>query len=182
MKRLFVAIPISEEIKAKIKPIINSLSNIGAEVNPVSLDNLHCTIKFLGSVEENKVNEIIEIVSAIATEQSSFSIKIQNVGVFPSYEQIKVVWIGAESPKMVLLIKKINHSLIHIRKEDREEIPHFTIARIKSGKNKELLKKYLQTIQNQEFGEMMVNKMMLYESELTPQGSRYRILSEFNLP
>lgn len=179
MKRLFVAIPISEEVKAKIKPALAGLQITGADLNLVSLENIHFTLKFLGNVDENKIKEIEEKLSAL--EQAHFSIKIKNVGVFPSYERIKVIWIGAESPELIPLMKKINQELNYIRNEDQEEISHLTIARVKSGKNKEALKAYLQTIQNQEFGEMVVNHFVLYESELTPADPIYQVLKEFKL-
>lgn len=181
MKRLFIAIPISEEVKAKIKPVISHLQTIGADLNLVSLNNIHFTLKFLGEVEKHKITAIAEKLAALVQEQPAFPITITKVGVFPSYEQIKAIWIGAESPELIPLMKQINQELNYIRKEDREEIPHLTIARVKSGKNQEALKAYLQTIQNQEFGRMMVNSLVLYESELTPAGPIYRVLGEFKL-
>ena len=78
-------------------------------------------------------------------------------------------------------MKKITTKLDYIRKDVHEEVPHLTIARMKSGRNKEQLKEALQQVEHREFGSMIVEKIILYESELTPEGPVYTIVGEFPL-
>ena len=179
-KRLFIGVPISENVREKTIPLLNSLSEIAADMNLVAPQNLHFTIKYLGDVDKSKVNEIKEKLNSI--EQNKFTISLQNVGVFPSFDRINVIWIGAEGKEFIPLMKKVNEQLDYIRKNDhKEEIPHLTIARVKTGRNRELLQKWLQENQNNEFGEMEINKIILYKSELTPKGLVYTVLEEFPL-
>ncbi len=179
MKRLFIGVPVAEEIKAKINPLIEELSASGADVKLVPLGNLHLTLKFLGEVEEEKISEIIQKLSVLS--QQSFSISFQAVGVFPSLERINVIWIGIQSPELLSLIKDINAALDYIRKEEREEKPHLTLARMKSAKNKETIQKLVQKYGHASFGAMLIDKFFLYESELKPEGPEYNILKEFQL-
>lgn len=181
MKRLFIAISPSERIKEKIKLLVAGLQDIGADVNFVSPENIHFTLKFLGEVEDDNIEEIKEKLLSIAKTQRIFSLKIKKIGVFPSYERINIIWIGAESPELIILMKKVNYTLNHIYTEEREEVPHLTIARVKSEKNKEALKEHLQNVKNREFGEMVITKIILYESELTPKGPIYTVVEEFKL-
>jgi len=177
MKRLFVAVPISREIKEKIISLIQKLRNTEADLKSVSLENLHFTLKFLGKVEEDKIPEIVAKVMEIPSKP--FSISLQGMGVFPSLERIKVVWAGINGPELISLIKKINQSLNYIRRGEHEESPHLTLARVKSGKNEEKLQRLVEKYKNTLFGEMRVEKMILYESELGKAGPKYTKIKEF---
>ncbi len=177
MKRLFIAVPISEEVKKKIKLLILELQESGADLKLVSMENLHFTLKFLGDVDESKISEIVEKLSLL--KQDSFSISLRGVGAFPSLERINVIWVGIESVELIPLMKKINHSLNYLRKEEHEKTPHLTIARVKSGKDKEKLQKSVEKYKKTLFGEMRVDKIVLFESELGKEGPKYTLIKEF---
>lgn len=180
--RVFIGVPVSEEIKEKIKPLIESLKATGADLNLVSLKNLHFTVKFLGEVSSaNEVEEIKDKLSKIHFKK--FDLKLETVGVFPSLERMNVVWIGIKSGsnELVGLMKKVNGELYYIRKNEHEEIPHLTIARVKTGKNKEKLQEFIKSAEHGKFGSMTVDKLILYKSDLTPEGPVYSELSVFNL-
>jgi 2'-5' RNA ligase len=107
---------------------------------------------------------------------------LEKVGVFPSKELIKVVWIGLSGQEIVHLIQKIEQLLRYLRAEEHQEIvPHLTLARVKSGKNKLQLQEALAQLENSSFGTLPVDKVFLYESRLTPQGPVYNLLQEFDL-
>src|SRR3989344_718565 len=172
IRRLFLAIVISEEVKNNLKLIYNLLKATGADLNLVSLENLHFTLKFLGDVDKENIPDIVEKISSI--KQRPFKVKVQSMGFFPSLEKINVVWVGTESEELISLMKKINIDLDEIRKNEfKEEIPHLTIARVKSGKNREKLKELIVNHKNDVFGEMAVDRIILFESKLTPQGPIY---------
>lgn len=182
MKRLFVGIRVPEEVREKIKPVQEKLIKTGANLTLVSLNNFHFTLKFLGNEEESKIPQIEDKLKKIALDTSSFYFSVQGVGVFPGEERISVVWVGAQSKELVSLMKETNQSLNYIRKsEHEEEIPHLTIARVKSGKNKEELRKVVLEFSSTVFGNVLVDKIMLFESVLTPQGPMYTVVKEFLL-
>ena len=179
MKRLFVAVPVSDDITEKIRPVIEKLKETGADLKFVS--HFHFTLKFLGDVNEKNIQEIEEKLAEIAKKTKAFPICVKSTGVFPSLEKINVVWIGVQDSQFSELMKKITTKLDYIRKDVHEEVPHLTIARMKSGRNKEQLKEALQQVEHREFGSMIVEKIILYESELTPEGPVYTIVGEFLL-
>lgn len=182
MKRLFVAIPVSDEIRQAIGPVAESIVNTGVALRLVSLENLHFTLKFLGDVDESRIPEIEDKLQDIAGNTKRFMIKVKNVGVFPSLEKINVVWLGVEDDSLVSLMKKINQELNYIKPQDhKEEVAHLTIARIKTGKNKGNLLEFLKSIKDKEFGEMEADRMILYESELLPEGQVHKVVKEFQL-
>ncbi|MBI4981055.1 RNA 2',3'-cyclic phosphodiesterase [Candidatus Woesearchaeota archaeon] len=178
MKRLFVGIPLPEEVKAKLKPALNALTETGVKAVPA--DNLHLTIKFLGDVEENKIQEICSKLEILA-KYKPFLIKLKKINTFGE-KQIRVIWVGLESNEMVLLMKRANESLNYIRMDGhQEEIPHLTLARVNKVKDNEELLNILKKYEKVELGEVLVDKFYLYESELTPEGPVYGIVKEFGL-
>jgi len=66
-----------------------------------------------------------------------------------------------------------------IKPNEHEEIPHVTIARIKSSQHTKQLKSVLAQVKTIAFGKMDINKVVLYESVLTPNGPVYTIIEEF---
>ncbi len=179
MKRLFIAVPIAEEVKIKLRLLLQDLQDSKADLKMVSVENLHFTLKFLGDVDEEKISEIIDKLTVI--NQKSFSLSLSGAGVFPSSERIGVLWVGINSPELILLMKKINLALNYIHQEKNEEIPHLTITRVKSGRNKERLRELVQKYKNTSFGEMVVEKIILYESELGKERPKYSKIREFAL-
>ncbi len=180
--RLFLGIPISEEVKAKIRPIVKALVETKADLSLVSLENLHLTVKFLGWVDEQKIPEIKKATSKICQEFSNFSLNFSGVSVFPSLKDIKVVWIGLQSLEMVKLMQKFNSELDYIHKYDYLETkPHLTLARVKSVKNKDQLQEILLKFKEHDFGEMNVDKVVLFQSTLTRKGPIYNVVEEFSL-
>ncbi|MBI2666431.1 RNA 2',3'-cyclic phosphodiesterase [Candidatus Woesearchaeota archaeon] len=178
MKRLFIAIPLSEEAKEKIKQVKSDLQESGADLRSVASENLHFTVKFLGNIQESKIDEIAKKIDDL--QLSSFSIQARGVGVFPSVEHIQTIWVGAENGTLTLLLKKVN-SLFDYQHARKEDTPHATLARVKSEKNKEKLKEVVKRFSQTNFGEIKVEKIILYESELTPQGPVYKIIKEIFL-
>ncbi len=182
MKRLFVAVPISEEIKKALAPVVQGLVETGAELKLVSLEKVHFTFKFLGDVADTKIPEIQEKLQKVAGNNKKSEITVKGAGVFPSLERINVVWIGVEDSSLAVLMKAVDKELNYIKKNDhQEEIPHLTIARVKTGKNKEKLQEFLRGVEKKEFGKMTVDRLILYESELTPEGPIYKVVAEFGL-
>ena len=182
MKRLFVAVPISEEIKDRIKPVLAELSETAADLKLVSFFNLHFTLKFLGDVAEEKIPVIKEKLQKIADDCNKAEVRVKGAGVFPSLEKINVIWIGLEGSSLVPLMKAVNKELGDVKKNSpEEEILHLTIARVKNGRGKEKLQEFVKSLEKKEFGTMMADKLILYKSELTPEGPIYKVVAEFRL-
>ena len=180
MIRLFVGVPVSEEVKKKIKPTITELQELRADLNLVPLENLHFTVKFLGEVDEDEILEIREMLDSI--KLNKFKIKLSKIGAFPSLDRINVIWIGSESQEFISLMKEVDNKLNYIKKNDfKKGVAHLTIARVKSGKNKDKLQEFVKKYAESGFGEMIVDKFFLYKSTLTPSGPVYTSIAEYLL-
>jgi 2'-5' RNA ligase len=180
--RAFIGIKIPDEISSEIFNFSSEkLKSIGGKVKLVEKENIHITLLFLGEIENNKINQIIDELKKIKYE--SFTISVKGIGVFPSLEFPKVVWIGAESDKIIRLHEEIKNRFKEFVEKDESKpfTSHITIARIKSGNISNEVRKLLNENKDIEFGKFQVNEFSLFESKLTPQGPTYKILESFKL-
>lgn len=186
MKRLFIAVPIPDGIKRKVSKLYPLFKETGADLKFVSLANLHFTLKFLGDVEEEMIEKIEERLANICANSDVFEIFLDKVGVFPSFDRIKVLWVGAENNLFSSLVERMEKKLSYIRKDDFQgnSVLHLTFARVKSvlsAIQKKKILKVLVDVKKMDFGRMMVDKVVLYESKLTAKGPIYAVVKEFRL-
>src|SRR3989338_11326448 len=181
-KRLFVGVPLSLEVRQKIaEQLLKPLQQSGADLHLVTAEQLHFTLKFLGDVDESQIERIKEILRQVAASRQPFLVRLQNVGVFPSPEYMRVIWVGVENGDLPALMQELDEKLGFIRKNEQEEKPHVTLARVKSKKNKEQLQLFVTGFQQAALGEMRVTELVLYESTLTAEGAQYEVVGRFGL-
>ncbi len=182
--RLFTAVKISpgeKLLKILELPEDNLKYDKIRWVNP---NNLHITLKFLGETDEKKLPEIIDLHTNICKSHSSFKLNIENIGVFGSSYQPKVIWLGLNPVENIgLIAMELADSLSSIGfKIDRQNfVPHLTIGRVSSIQNNSFFQKVISLHKSQFIQEYIVNKIGLYESILTPKGAIHNIIGEFEL-
>jgi len=182
--RVFIAVDLeSREALANLTALQRSLVGSGADVKLVEPQNLHFTIKFLGEVDAGIVTEVKEILSQI--EAPVIKVVYQGVGAFPSISRPNVIWVGSDKEGGMLLSKlasMVESRLTHLRVGDSKPfVPHLTIARVRSGRNKDALIKIINSNLNTVFGEDTLTKIKLKKSDLTPKGPIYTDLYVKNL-
>lgn len=181
--RVFLAIEIDESLLDKISDVQKQFMECEAPVKYVETENLHCTLKFFGEIDDDKLNEIVEVIENKIKDHEPFKINIKKSGVFPNERYIRVLWIGMEGAEPFTNIQKdLDEDFVKLGfKRERSYKPHLTIGRVKGAKNKiELLSK-LKVFGDVEIGEMDIDKIVLKKSQLTPKGPIYTTLKEFKL-
>lgn len=171
--RTFIALDIPEKIKKIIEKIQEELpSFIGKKTE---LENLHLTLKFLGEIDEKKVELLKEKLSKINFKK--FEASLGEIGVF-NENFIRIVWIKIENCDE--LQKIIDENLEDLFEKEKRFMSHLTIARVKNVKNKnEFLKKLKEIKLEKE--KFLVDKFYLKESILKKEGPVYKNLAEFYL-
>ena len=150
--------------------------------------NIHLTLKFLGDIDDIKLDKIIRIIEDIAKNKNPFQIRISSIGAFPKINFPRVIWVGIDKGDSET--KEIANELeekiakVGIPKEDRPFSSHITIGRTRSPLNREKLVKDLETLASK-FGEenleFNVTKIALFKSTLTPKGPIYEALKEASM-
>jgi 2'-5' RNA ligase len=182
--RIFIAIDISEELREKIADIERKLHSNEFDVKFIEPKNLHITLKFLGDVKEEQINEICNVLEQVSKNFKKFKLFINGLGYFGSPKYIRVIWLGVENgeSEIVSLIKILDEKLMHIRRNEfSRPSPHLTIGRVKTGRNREKLLQKINEFKDVKIGEMIVNEIKLKESVLTKKGPIYTDLKCFKL-
>jgi 2'-5' RNA ligase len=148
----------------------------------VETDNLHLTIKFIGEINENKVEPAKHILSNALEDQKAFDIEVSGLGMYPNKNNPRVIWLGITGGKpLVDIFKILDQALttLDIRPEGRDFTPHLTIARVRRKADKatiiEIGKTY-SAFKVEPLGAITIDQVHLYRSDLTPSGPIYSTL------
>jgi len=183
--RLFVALEIPEAVRENLAAIRENFLSIGSKLRWVPPENLHVTLKFIGSVPAEKLEAIIEALRRVRVDKS---VKLNFNGMGGS--AAGVYWVAIEPcPALEKLAADIDRCLepIGIVKEDRVFHPHVTVARFK---DRGILKKINDLIHENaihgdgrylkcEFGSMTPTEFHLMESKTLPTGPIYSKVQSF---
>ena len=180
--RSFLAFDIdSDFVRKKLTDVQASLVKTGADLKPVEPDNIHITVRFLGNVSPETVEKIF--LSMEKLNFTPFDVKIHGVGAFPDVRYPRVVWAGinqgANDLRQIFSQMEPHLQALGFAPDPKGFSPHLTIARVRTGKNKVELAKYITDNMNFEFGVVRAKCFRLKKSELTPRGPIYSTLKEF---
>lgn len=177
--RLFIAFDLPKNIVEKLVGLQKQIGNELAQIKFVEPENMHLTLKFLGEVEESKVNDIINKLKTVKFKP--FLTSIAEIGVFPNEKFIRVVWIGLKPFDPINdLHERIDSALSGIFKKDDRFQAHITLGRVKFVKDRERLLSVLKAIKMNDITEpFRIEKFMLKKSTLTPKGPIYENLAVF---
>lgn len=184
MPRSFIAIEANEEVRNSLNEVQKELEQTGADLKLVRSENIHMTLRFLGDISEDRVGLFEDVINK-ASKTDPFQIRVKGLGVFPDPGFIRVVWAGVSegSEKVTSLRREVDQELDKINHppDDKEFTPHFTIARVKSGKAKSEINSIVEDKSDEEWGIVKVDRIELKESELTPKGPIYTTLEKAEL-
>lgn len=181
--RAFIAIDVDEKIIDSLVRVQGELASLNCDIKFVERDNIHLTLKFLGEVSSNKINEICKLMDNI--KFPSFMLEVKGIGVFPSLNRPRVVWagVGEGYQKVVDIFKILDSNLrkLNFKSEDEEFTPHITIGRFRSNRNISAFIKFVENYEDVVFGQFNVTCIRLKRSILTPRGPIYSNLYEVKL-
>ena len=193
--RLFIALDIDEAIREKIQLFLHGVSGFAPDARWVKAESLHITLKFIGEKPPEAVEQIKQALSIV--HEAPFEIVFRGFGFFPNPKAARVFWVGIESgPALATLASAIDSTMFScgIAKEDHAFSPHLTLARGGRGsgaparQKSDVPNRTFQHLQEKlaarpvpEFGTMKAREFFLYQSQLSPGGSRYTKLERFPL-
>jgi 2'-5' RNA ligase len=170
--RLFIAIDLDQEDYFK------QIQGQIPETKATYPKAFHLTLKFLG--ETDKKDDIIKALEKIKFKP--FKLKTTEIGVFPSENHIRVVWLGlGDNNDLKKLQKDIEKALEPFKfKKDHKFYPHITLARIKFIKQ-EQKREFVDNLKQIRFAEKEseVKEFKLIKSELARQGPIYEDVKVF---
>jgi len=188
--RTFVAIELDDPLKAALREVqkelkSHSVAHIGRWVSP---DSIHLTLKFLGNVPIERVEEIGQAVNRACESFAPFPISLADLGYFPNARRLRVIWVGVGGDLETLV--RLQHSVeselnrIGFKPERRGFTPHLTLARIRNRARpheREEMGKLIAMEQVDKTVSMIVREVSLIRSDLKPGGAVYTRLAAIAL-
>jgi 2'-5' RNA ligase len=189
--RLFIALDIDEQIRDRIAAFRDEMRALASGVRWVGPETFHITLQFLGETE--KVEEIKGAIAKI--NGAPTTVTFRGAGFFPNPQRARVFWVGIDSDASLrLLVEAIGTALapLGFKHDQGPYHPHLTLARAGSGRpharpadkaapGLQQVRAKLETISLPEFGTMTAHEFILYQSTLSPTGSRYTKLAHYPL-
>ena len=179
--RSFVAVECHDRhLHSRFDEAQGRLKVTGANMKLVEIENIHITLKFLGDIEDHQVDEVSQVIRDITFKPFEFT--VEGVGVFPNLKRPTTIWAGISSGvgELADLFNKVNDGLAKLgfEKDRRRFHPHLTVARVRSGQNKDRLVDELVGLEEMGFGKVQVDRIYLKKSVLTSKGPIYSTLAE----
>ena len=168
----------------KISEVQSQLKQSLTGIRWVVQENLHFTLKFLGSVEDKKVAPIMQALGQALRPAPSFSLMGKGIGIFPNIRRARVLWIGLHGQGLHRLAEEVESALepLGFAREKRDFAPHLTIGRWRNfGLQPQKLREGTERWQDYDFGQSQVEEVVLFQSVLKPTGAVYSPLGVIRL-
>ena len=185
--RLFVALEIPTEVRDSFAALIAELRAADSSFSKsrarwVRPENLHVTLKFIGHVDNGKLDAIRAALAEVRLD-SPVELRFHGLGFFPNGKRPRVFWAGIEaSPNLSPLAGEIEVRLakVGIAGETREFAPHLTLARFDPPGISDGLSTIAQENVAREFGAVRTGEFHLFESKTKSSGAEYARLASFS--
>jgi len=173
--RAFLAIPLPPPTRQALASVANQIDGLRAQ----KPHTIHLTLRFLDEIADPA--PIVEALTPVAAAHEPFEMSLERIGVFPPRGAPRVVWVGLGAGEMQAgaLAAGIENALVPLgfRRERRTWHGHVTLGRFRSPPRRagDLVD------EDRCFGRVPAEKLVLFESNLTPDGAVHEVVQEMSL-
>jgi len=188
--RLFIAIELSPEVKQALGRLQADLKRRlpPKVVRWTDPHGIHLTLKFLGDTPEDRVQAVTQGVLAAAAGFEPLVLRIAGFGCFPNPRRARVLWVGVpDMPKPLAGVQRaidLQMARLDFARETRPFSPHLTLGRVNdriSPAERQTLADLLERAEAGELGVVPVEEIVLFQSELRPDGAIHTALARGRL-
>lgn len=175
--RAFIALDLPEGTKDTLACFVEQQKPRYLEGKWVRKEHFHVTLAFFPALPLHRVRDIQSILEELGATFPPYCAFLREVGTFPSWQRARVLWIGFDEEgreKTKVIAEAIFQKLKAIGivcEEDREFVPHVTLARFKTPKKLERA-----SFLSWSPIPVPIGEIALFESILKPSGPEYRKL------
>ena len=180
LRRVFIAINLPENLKEKLLKFEKNFPELPA--NWVKKENLHLTLVFLGYLKDFHLKKVKEIVKEIAKDFSPFSVFLKRVCFGPpKILPPRLIWVELEkNESLENLVKRLQEKLkenkVPFVVEEREFLPHITLARIKKWEFQRMETEERPRVNESINESFEVKSIEIMESHLKRSGAEYEVI------
>jgi 2'-5' RNA ligase len=175
--RLFVAVNLPADLRAAVWAAAEPARRGSPPVRWVGSDGIHVTLKFLGEVGDERVDELRQSLGRAAAGIRRFTLELAGGGVFPGPSRPRVFWAGiVAEPQLELLQHAVEREIapLGFPTEARAFRPHVTLGRAERDAAPGDLRRAAERIAAVAFsGSALVETADLMRSRPSPRGAVY---------
>lgn len=185
MIRTFIAVEIPEDVREKLARDIHLLKGYAPLVKWAKPENLHLTLRFLGDIKENDLDELFDAVQDAVELLEPFALEIKNFGAFPNWRHPRVVWAGCGEgeEEAIELAGLVEDACVDLGydPERRPFRPHLTLGRVKEPAHVHGLNETAKALAGKTFGYVDVDEVVVFMSSLRRTGPVYSPMARLPL-
>ena len=200
MIRVFLAVEVSQVLRAELATIQQELKHRiepemkrGTRISWAQPASIHLTLKFLGDMDEQVIDPLRAALEQVVGGQLAVTVPLERLGVFPHPQAPRILWVGpseqwekgVEARRVVEIHGAIEEACerVNFLRETRPFSPHLSLARIKMGERHvgAALAKSGMLDLPVAVGSLVMESVVLMQSELKPTGSVYTKLWDVRL-
>jgi len=175
--RLFVALEIPEAVRREVARRIAGLRERLPRARWVDPGILHLTLLFFGQVDEAKIPGLAAALRSAFARHSPLEVRLAGGGTFPPRRPARVAWVGMESPDDLAGLQadaaQAAVDSIGFEPETRPFHAHVTLARCEPFWPRDAAEKFAAAFPGAIGQPWTADHGVLFESKLSPRGSRY---------
>lgn len=184
MKRIFLAIDIvlSESYRSRIQKLKSDLTD--ERIRWVKPENYHITLHFFGDTRAEDQAKLVRLLTEFVSKRKALSFSLGHLAFFKKGRDPQVLFVSVEkSLGLQQLASDLETVLVDSGYAQAEKSfrPHLTIARMKKLEDREKLIGVIKKIGEFAGQAVQVEKLVLYESILKPEGPEYNPIQSFAL-
>lgn len=180
--RLFVALNLPDALRERIDAeVLAPLREQVPAVRWLRPAFLHVTLAFLGERSDAEERNAEGVVHEIADGRGPLAVTLRGLGVFPSPDRPRVVWMGVADPTPVRALHRAferERARLGLPAEGRAYHPHVTLGRVPRDISADARTALVQALETVQFeAATTLRSVDLMRSEPTPAGARYTALA-----
>lgn len=177
--RAFFGLPVPDPNRGELARFVGSCADIAGEFRWTPAENLHLTIRFIGSVSRIGVEGIADALAA--NPPASFGVELGEVGTFGRGGAARVVWLGLRlgAEGAALAAARVEEECVRagLPPEERAFTAHLTLARARPRGGAKLP----ELPPAPRLQPWRADQLLLYSSHLTRSGALYEPLRSIGL-
>jgi len=175
--RAFLALGFDAPMRQRLTDALERLRRDVAGVRWLSPDTIHLTLRFLGPSTPSALDRLADDVERAARACPPCEARVEGVGFFPSHGPPQVIWAGLDLPPAVRELQAgCERAAVAagFPAEGRPFRPHVTLGRWRERGRRP-------AAPSLDLGSTRLGPVVLFKSDLTPQGAVHTALRSFPL-
>jgi 2'-5' RNA ligase len=184
LTRCFIALELPLPVQKHLGGIISQLKEAQADVKWVEPNNTHLTLKFLGEISPEQVQNSRKILFNQNGKFLSINCRTGQIGAFPSWSRPQVLWLGLKNGvrEITDIQQVLENGLAEcgFTRDPKKFKPHLTLGRVRSPNNMDKLTEKINALSLEDIEFRFVG-LSLIKSTLTQSGPVYQSLESIKL-